>query len=91
MQAAVARSTIIAAVQIRATPSRISLPGLSALIFAIAALIAGNVVAADAPSSPAGDTTDATYSVVIDAPLQLVWRVLKRTRPNLFVAAPKAF
>ena len=58
--------------QIRATLSRISLRGLGALIFALAALIAGNVEAQDTtPSSAPAATTDETYRVVIDAPSSL--------------------
>ena len=66
------RSTIIVAVPITATPLRISLRCLSALILAAAPLLAASVEAADAtPSSAAAATTEAAYRVVIDAPSSL--------------------
>ena len=71
-RAAMSRSTIIVAVPITATPLRISLRCLNALILAAAPLLAASVEAADAtPSSAAAATTEAAYRVVIDAPSSL--------------------
>ncbi len=66
------RSTIIVAVPMTATPSRISLRYLRALILTAALLLVPSVEAADATSSSTGAaTTEAAYRVVIDAPSSL--------------------